>query len=103
MGDRSHYELYHYDFNRTRDLNRFDSLAQSHREFYKDKTGEQKPVSHFQLPSSNMEMIREKFPFWIFMNSYSSEVALPPLGEERFRKIPKVGKIHERPNIKERA
>ena len=40
----------------------FFQLAQSHREFYKDKSGERKPVSHFQLPSSNVEMIREKFP-----------------------------------------
>lgn len=36
------------------------------------------------------------------MNTYSSEVALPPIGDERFRKSVAVGKFHERANIRER-
>ncbi|PAA51932.1 hypothetical protein BOX15_Mlig011080g1, partial [Macrostomum lignano] len=61
--DRAHYELHNRDFDRTQELKRFSALSDSHRECYKDKTGTLKPVSEFQLPSSNEQVVEERLGY----------------------------------------
>lgn len=59
--DRFGVTLYNKDYERSEELKDFDVLAQQHREYYKDKTGTLYPVSTFQVPTSNLTRIKNRY------------------------------------------
>jgi len=71
------YELKNYHHDRTRELSNSYQRGQSHREQYKDRSGELHPNSHYAIPNSNQKMIEANLPYSSMMLRHKSEINIP--------------------------
>ncbi|XP_041356939.1 protein FAM166C A-like isoform X2 [Gigantopelta aegis] len=80
------YELTNIDHDRKEELYRFNELAQSHREYYQDKSGTKRRVDYFVLPTSNEDQFKKNHAFITRARRCSEQLWLPYLDHIARRK-----------------
>ncbi|XP_070555278.1 ciliary microtubule inner protein 2C-like [Ptychodera flava] len=95
------YQLSNLQYDREEDLSKFDTLAQQHREHYKDRTGTMQRVDYFMLPVKAEEQFKKQSAYLIQLSQSLDSAHRPnvPIGIQRRL----LGKYLPKSSVRDRA
>ncbi|XP_033645381.1 protein FAM166C A-like [Asterias rubens] len=98
------YELTNVNHDRREEINKFDTLAQGHRQFYKDRTGTVPRVDDFLIPKSAEDMYRQDIKSGEEQVSIASQAKMTKMLNKPVMRTPKTASSTSRSStVRDRA